>query len=146
MHTLLHAHTHTLPSPQALAILPSVQLIPLTSVPLNATECMCESLEDLADNIQSPVEHNCSTTPNCDGFHCELDVSGNTFFVEGIVLPCTNPPAAEVIVQNSQRQNIFSAIFNTSGQRDIVILGLRMTVNTTVVHHKYSVDIEVSVD
>ena len=105
---------------------------------------MCESLEDLADIIHSPVEHDCSTTPNCDGVRCELDVLGNTFFVEGIALPCANPPAVEVIVQNSQRQNIFSTIFNTSGQRDIVVLNTRMTVNSIIVHRSYSMDIEVS--
>ena len=140
-----HTHTHTpLPSPQALAPLISVQLIPPTLVPLNTTECMCESLEDLADIIHSPFEHNCSTTSDCDGVRCELDVFGNVFFIEAIALPCNNPPAAEVIVQNSQRQNIFGAIFNTSGQRDVVILGFRITVDVIVVHRDYSVDIEVN--
>ena len=140
----LPLHHHILPSLQALTILPSVQLIPLTSVPLNTTECMCESLEDLADIIQSPFEHDCSTTPNCDGVHCELDIFGLILYIETIVLPCANPPALEVIVQNSQRQNIFGAIFNTSGQRDIVVLNTRMTVNSIIVHRSYSMDIEVS--
>ena len=107
---------------------------------------MCESLEDLADIIHSPFEHNCFTTPNCDGVRCELDILGLILYIETLILPCANPPAVEVIVQNSQRQNIFSAIFNTSGQRDIVIMGFRMTVVTIVVQHNYSVDIEVSVD
>ena len=105
---------------------------------------MCESLEDLADIIHSPFEHDCSTTPNCDGVHCELDVFGNVFFIEAIALSCTNPPAAEVIVQNSLGQNLFVGIFNRSEQRDIVILGTRITVDVIVVHRDYSVDIEVS--
>ena len=105
---------------------------------------MCESLEDLADIIHSPFEHDCSTTPNCDGVHCELDIIGLILYIETIVHPCANPPALEVLVQNSQRQNIFGAIFNTSGQRDIVVLNTRMTVNSIIVHRSYSMDIEVS--
>ena len=93
---------------------------------------MCESLEDLADIIHSPVEHDCSTTSDCDGVRCELDVFGNVFFVEAIILPCTDPPAAEVVVQNSLGQNLFVGIFNRSGQRDIVILGTRITVDAII--------------
>ena len=104
---------------------------------------MCESLEDLADIIHSPFEHDCSTTSKCDGVRCELDVFGNMFFVEAIILPCTNPPAAEVVVQNSLGQNLFVGIFNRSGQRDIVILGTRITVDVIVVHRDYSMDVEV---
>ena len=130
-------------SPQAQAPQISAQLIPPTLVPLNTTECMCESLEDLADIIHSPFEHDCSTTSKCDGVRCELDVFGNMFFVEAIILPCTNPPAAEVVVQNSLGQNLFVGIFNRSGQRDIVILGTRITVDVIVVHRDYSMDVEV---
>ena len=132
-----------LPSLQAQAPLISAQLIPPTLVPLNTTECMCESLEDLADIIHSPFEHDCSTTPDCDGVRCELDVLGNVLFVEAIALPCNNPPAAEVVVQNSLGQNLFVGIFNRSEQRDIVILGTRITVDAIVVHRNYSVDVEV---
>ena len=104
---------------------------------------MCESLEDLADIIHSPFEHDCSTTSNCDGVRCKLDVFGNVFFVEAIILPCTNPPAAEVVVQNSLGQNLFVGIFNRSGQRAIVILGTQITVDAIIVHRNYSMDVEV---
>ena len=127
------------------ATLPTVQLIPPVLVPLNTTECMCESLEDFASIIQSPFEHDCVTNSDCNGIRCELDIFGNVFFIDAIVLPCIVPPAIEVLVENSQREILSAVVFNRTDEKTIMILGTSLPLDVIIVHHEYSMDIQVSI-
>ena len=67
-------------------------IIPLTYVPLNASHCMCESLTQLKDNINSPTETNCVTDSKCVGIECDLIVDDHTYLIDTQIFPCANPP------------------------------------------------------
>ena len=124
----------------------ALTLIPEVSVPLNTTDCSCQSLEDLASVIQSPIAHDCYNTSECDGIRCELDVFGTVYYVEIVVLFCAEPTAFEVLVENAAFQPLAEAIFNKTSQEVIIVEGVNIIVNATIIHHEYSVEIEVSSD
>ena len=105
---------------------------------------MCESLEDFASIIQSPFEHDCVTNSDCSSIRCELDIFGNAFSIGAIVLPCIVPPAIEVLVIDlQQEQIIFIGVFNRTEERTILVLGTSLPLDVIIVHHEYSMDIQV---
>ena len=101
-----------------------IDLIPWVQYDINTTQCLCSSVEQLAEEIQSPIEHDCSATPTCDGVTCRLEVFGNMFIVETDILSCTTPPAIDVIVKDSSEDVVYSGVFddNTTG----IILPFRL--------------------
>ena len=124
----------------------SQRLIPEVSVPLNTTECSCESLRDLASVIQSPIEHDCYNTSNCDGIRCELDIFGAVYYVEIVVLFCAKPTAIEVLVEDESFQPLSESIFNETSQQVIMVAGVNVVIDATIIHHEYSIEIEVNWD
>ena len=122
----------------------ALSLIPEVSVPLNTTDCSCQSLQDLASVIQSPIEHDCYNTSTCDGIRCELDVFGAVYYVEIVVLSCAEPTAFEVLVEDDAFQPLSVSIFNKTSQEIITVDGVDIVIDSTIIHHEYSVEIEVS--
>ena len=103
---------------------------------------MCESLTDLAvSSHPSFLIPSCSTNDPCDGVRCEVFTGGDTYYIEGVILPCES--AVELIVEDEDLEQIFSTRFNESGRRDIVIAGFPITVNSSIIPREYSMDIAV---
>ena len=93
----------------------------------------------------SPFEHDCVTNSDCSGIRCELDIFGNVFFIDAIVLPCIAPPAIEVLVENSQREILSAVVFNRTDEKTITILGTSLPLDVIIVHREYSMDIQVGI-
>ena len=67
--------------------------VPTTHIPLNSSDCMCESLSQLSDNIDAPVETDCGTKDDeCVGLECHLSVEDQQYLLETEVYPCATPP------------------------------------------------------
>ncbi|XP_064396357.1 uncharacterized protein LOC135343287 isoform X2 [Halichondria panicea] len=118
----------------------SVTLFPDSLIPLNPADCMCSSLQALAQKLESIhpiVESDCVTTRNCTGVRCALNISADftaMYFGEVVVLPCLN--ALEFLVENLQSQALimdrFQGPINENSTIDIggfpFIAGQKITV------------------
>ena len=123
----------------------AVTFIPPTYIPLEPSICSCQSLEEMANKIDSSLEQNCATNEDCTGVRCELNIFGNTYHVETILLSCEDPPAMDVVVENEENSPLYAAKFNHSGLYRIEISGLPLWLHATAIHNDdYSIEVEVS--
>ena len=100
---------------------------------------------ELADKIHSPLEHDCAPTTDCDGVRCELDIIFTTSYMEVLVLSCAQPPALGVIVEDSNGNPSYSTVVNESSSGVVLIGALAVRLDVLLVHHDYSMDIQVSI-
>ena len=120
-------------------------LIPQATVPLNASQCMCQSLQDLAAQaVQADIdiEPECQTNQECNGVVCELDIFGSVYYLESIILPCDY--AVDVVVRDSQRQAIFMSVYNRTEIHMISIGIFTTSLYVEIVPHPYSMEVSVS--
>ena len=118
-------------------------VIPQVYVPLNASDCMCDSLRDLADQATHPgIQPECSTNELCDGVRCEFDIFGAVYYLEIIVLPCQN--AVSLLVEDSSRQVLHISVFNQTATRPIPIGFLTLQTEVFIVPHDYSMEVQVA--
>ena len=94
--------------------------------------------------IQSPIEHDCYNTSRCDGIRCELDVFGVAYYVEIVVLSCAQPTAIELLVEDAAFQPLTETIFDQTSESIITISGLDLHIVATIIHHEYSIEVEVA--
>ena len=121
----------------------NVTLIPQATVPLNASECMCQTLQDLATKAGSTVvEPECQTNTECSGVVCELDILGSVFYLESIILPCDY--AVDVVVRDSQRQALFMSVYNRTETHTISIGTLSASLYVEINRHPFSMEVSVS--
>lgn len=117
-------------------------VIPSVLVSLNASTCMCSSLQHLASiSGHNDIETECNTNEACDGVRCQLNIIGNIFYLETIVLPCED--ALEIVVEDSRLTEIESFRFNQSERRNIVVSGFPLTVDMTLIRREYSMFLRV---
>ena len=121
----------------------SVVAIPLTAVPLNTSVCMCQSIQSIAANSQSPVDTKCVNNSQCTGLDCTFNVGVNSYDVETEIQPCTHPPGVVFIVSESQSGSVVYENFFNSSTNSSTLLGL--PVHVVVIHKPYSMIISVSV-
>ena len=121
----------------------NLYLIPPVVYSINTTDCLCSSMEDLADAIHSPIEHDCAATPTCDGVTCQLDVLGNAYIVEMDVLSCAQPPGVDVLVIDSMGQIFYSTVVNDNTTGVILIGSYYVLMMATLIRHDYSIEVEV---
>ena len=114
-------------------------VIPYTEVPLNASYCMCESLKDIASNIQAPVEIGCITNIQCTGVDCEFILGGTNYFIETEGVPCAHPPGVLFVLRDNNNNILFDSYLDNSFNDTLLGLPLYITVE----HMKYSVTISV---
>ena len=119
--------------------------IPQATVPLNASQCMCSSLQDLASRAGGTlIEPECHTNNRCDGMVCEIDVFGNIFFIETIILPCIY--AVDVVIEDEQGQPTFMTVYNQTDTH-VIDLGIFSTnLYVVIIRHAYSMEISVSLE
>ena len=117
-------------------------LIPQVLVPLNASECLCDSLADLAEQATHPlVEPECSTNELCNGVRCELDIFGSVYYLEIMIDSCES--AVEVLVEDSQGQVLHSSTFNQTETKTLQIGSLSLPTEVVIVKHNYSMELQV---
>lgn len=115
------------------------------TIRLDQHACSCQSLVELAEKTQSPLEHNCTTNEACNGIRCEFDIFGTTFHLETILLSCNNPPALETLVEDENNTVLHTNTLSRTGRYNVTILGLPLPLYADITHHNYSMDVSVSV-
>ena len=95
------------------------------------------------DKISSPFEHNCSTTEDCDGVRCVLDLFSDSYIVEMYTLSCAEPPAVDVLVEDDEGNPFYSQQFDSSLYQVVEINGIPVLLEVILVHHSYSMELEV---
>jgi hypothetical protein len=118
-------------------------VIPTVFVPLNASDCMCSSLTDVAQQATHPgIEPECSTNDDCDGVYCELDILGARYYLEIIVLPCQN--ALDVLVEDSSRRVLHADVYDRNETRFFSIGIVPLSNEVIIIPYEYSMDVQVS--
>ena len=145
--TLILTRTYTrLTLSQAYVATDPIQyLIPEIGYIINTTQCLCDSMVELADKIHSPIEHDCAANDDCNGVLCVADVFSDTYLLEFLILSCEDPPALDILLEDGDGNALFSAVvtdtyYGTLPAGDFVIL-----LQANVVHYNYSMDIQVSI-
>ena len=114
------------------------------TIPLQPHECSCQSLEELADKIHTPVEHDCVTNEDCNGVRCELDVFGAVYHIETILLSCEWPPGFETVIEDENNVPLRVINYDRTGRTTINIDGVELEAYAMIEPYIYSVDIQVS--
>ena len=122
-------------------------VIPQVYVPLNASDCMCQSLSRLAGSIShNDVTITCSTNEQCSEnlIHCSgRDIRGIDFEVNVTVLPCENAfRVQDVRIGNDVIQNI-PLKFSESFTKNLSIINFNALIEATIIPHNYSLEMQV---
>ena len=128
------------------ATLPSsgTVLIPQVYVPLNASDCMCEALTELADLATHPLldEDDCMTNEACDGVRCELNVFGLVFYLEFVIESCIG--AVNLLVEDSSGNVLHSSEFNQTDTRPIQVGPYTLQSEVIIENQDYSMEVQVT--
>ena len=143
LHFLPCPYTHSALS-QATALDILGVLIPPITFSINTTDCLCASVEELADRIHSPLEHDCVPKDDCSGVRCTLEVIVATYYLDAVILSCNQPPGVEIDLEDSDGNLLYTRIFNQTEVTNIPIAGFSVPLSFSIVHRNYSMDIEVS--
>ncbi len=120
-------------------------IIPNASLPLESHECACQSLQSITNtSVDSTLVRNCTVLPNCEGLICELDVLGDVYYFEVIVLACESPPMVEWVLKNDQMQSIFVEDLSQGSSGPQPVGHTSLMIDWEVFVHEYSLDIQVS--
>ena len=107
-------------------------VIPCAIVPLNVSECMCSSLEDVAVRSGGTLlEPECHTNQQCNGIICEIDILGDVYYIENIILPWDH--AVDVVIEDSLGQPTFLAVFNRTESHPITVGFLNLILNVEII-------------
>ena len=68
---------------------------------------------------------------------------GSVYYIYLLVLSCEDPPAIDVLVEDSEENPFYEAVFNQSGSSELVLGGIPTTLHATIVHKQYSMEVEV---
>ena len=124
---------------------PIQYLIPEVIYDINTTQCLCDSMVELADKIHSPIEHDCTANTDCDGVRCEADVFSNAYILEFLILSCEDPPALDILLEDSDENALFSAVVTDTYYGTLPADEFVIIMQASVVHYNYSMDIQVSI-
>ena len=137
MYARVHTQARLVNSTEELYVIPPVVY------DINTTECLCTSMEELAEKIHSPIEHDCEATPACDGVTCQLEVLGNTYIIEMDVLSCAQPPGVDVLVKDAMGNPFYSAVIDDNTTQTVPIHGIYVPMQVLLIQHPYSIEVEV---
>ena len=120
-----------------------VVAVPDVTVPLNASDCACRSLQQLASDAQSSpglLQLSCSTNQQCTGVRC-VPALPSLFGVDLTVLPCRSPPAVQVsLVDATGYAALYSGTFDRSQNVSVSAL---LTLSVDITQRQYSMDVGV---
>lgn len=119
-------------------------IVPNVIVPLNASDCMCRSLQQLSTSVQSSAPGlSCTTGPQCNSVQClPQTLLPSLFGLDMTVLQCRNPPAVQISLTDSSGFLIYSGVFDRSQNATVSVL---LTLSVTIIQRQYSMDVEVSI-
>ena len=121
-------------------------LIPTVTVPLDPRVCMCQSLQSVAQDIHLPqIQFSCTRNTTCNRVHCQF----SSYALDITFDPCSE--AIQLTAHSSDGRLVYQRTFNDSQNVTINLpssvssfLGTTATLNVIIVHHNYSMEIEVS--
>lgn len=129
----------------------TVDIFSSVQVPLNASGCMCASLQNMSQGIQdddssSAITRECHTNPNCSGIHCFVTGTQpllSSYDADIVVYPCNDPPAIGItVVDHPSGQVLFSRNFSDSENVSLTDSS-DAVLSVDIVHHNYSMDVSV---
>ena len=133
-----------LKTPQAfLDTSPRQYLIPPVEYAINTTECLCNSMKELARDLEGHFTHGCTTTEDCDGVRCAVDAFQNPHIMEIFVLSCEQPPAVDLLIEDTVGDSYLSLYINDNTSSIQIIDGSSVYVLPTIIHHPYSMEFSV---
>ena len=112
---------------------------------------MCIGLMEYAHvnniaNTSEPSNISCAVNSRCDGIRCDVQLSYGLYYDEVIILPCTNPPAVEYLLETSDYTPIMQLIFDDSGTyivESAYVANLTYVVKSFITRGPRSVSVEV---
>ena len=125
-------------------------VVPTVTVPLNPRVCMCQSMQSVAQDLQLPqiipVQFSCThNTTICNRVHCQF----SNYPLDVTFDPCSE--AIQLTAHDSNGHLVYQKTFNDSQNVTFNLpssvssfLGSTATLNVIIVHHNYSMEIEVS--
>ena len=126
----------------------AIVLIPNVAVFLNPRECMCQSLQSVAQDAHLPsyvpVQYSCTSNSDCSGVHCLISQSNVVQYTSDATIdPCTE--VLQVTVRNQQGQVVYQRVFQDSQQVPFTSRGFNATLHVEIAHYNYSMDLEVGI-
>ena len=116
--------------------------IPSTAVPLNTSDCMCQSIQNITKSSDIPDDAVCVNNSQCTGVDCTISIASTTYSVKTNIQPCSYPPGFLFIVSQAQSGIVmFNEFFDSSTNSSL--LGLPLYV--VVTNKSYSMIIGVSI-
>lgn len=117
--------------------------IPSTAIPLNASDCMCQSIQDITMSNDIPDGAVCVNNSQCTGLDCTFNIGGTMYKVETQIQPCSYPPGFIFIVSQVQTGTVvFEDFFDSSNNSSILF---ELPLYVVVIHKPYSMVITVSI-
>ena len=132
----------------------AIGLAPYTTIPLNTSECLCDSINELVQEITSietltttqHLNYSCTANSLCDGLRCRLEIPNNPVYFNITLLPCPYPPAVDVVLEDSIENTVAQWVFTKT---ESIVLefpqGLKITFDTVIVNHENSIEVEVCI-
>ena len=120
---------------------PPQYLIPPVEYVINTTECLCDSMKDLASDIH--YEHDCTTTEACDGVRCELNIQATPHIMEICILSCEQPPAVDILIENEVGHPFLALYISDNATFFTLLDGTLLIVHPMIIHHPYYLEFQV---
>ena len=126
-------------------------VVPTVTVPLNPRVCMCQSMQSVAQDLRLPqfisaIQFSCTrNTTACNRVHCQF----SNYPLDVTFDPCSE--AIQLTAHDSNGHLVYQKTFNDSQNVTFnlpssvsSLLGPTATLNVIIVHHNYSMEIEVN--
>ena len=110
-------------------------------IPLDPADCLCSSMQNVAEDIHLLSDFSCNTTVgNCAEIVCDV-VNSPLQFVSMEVIQCDSPPSLDIsIVLQSSNYHV-----STNTNRTLVLTSVGATLYINIWHYDYSMDVQVCV-
>ena len=121
----------------------SYVIIPSTAVPLNTSDCMCQSIQSITESNDIPDGAVCFNNSQCTGVDCTISIGDTIYNIKTNIHPCSYPPGFFFIVSQAQTGNVvFKEFFNSSTNSSSL---LALPLYVVVTNKPYSMIISVSI-
>ena len=127
-----------------------IPILPYGVLPLNASDCMCQSLSEVADAIVLPsnplvtFDYTCRRMQNCSGVHCDISYSGSSVSADALVDPCEE--TLHLVMSDSTGTSpLFDQVIadSESVPLDLGSSDITSTLDVGITHKSYSMLLKV---
>ena len=117
--------------------------IPSTAVPLNTSDCMCQSIQNIRQSSDIPDGAVCVNNSQCTGMDCTISIGGSAYNVKTNIQPCSYLPGFLFTVSQAQTGTVvFKEFFDSSTNSSLL---LQLPLYVVVTNKPYSMIIIVSI-